>query len=213
MSVPFTRDRNPSWFVRNYVEYSRRRRVDVFVDEELAATRLVENAARRPKVSLFVMESDDAFTELPRQLPNNAFKLSESTNSHIRIKWVQQPKGVLIIKKNNDLDVLLHMIQVASWLQSEWKCEIVVEEVVAQEIQNAEFDTMGLAPRIMAVEDPGDGVDFVVCIGGDGTVLYLSSLFSGADSVPPIICFNAGSLGFLTVHELIDHKFVILWFC
>ncbi len=38
-------------------------------------------------------------------------------------------------------------------------------------------------------------VDLVVALGGDGTLLYVSSLFSR--HVPPVVCFSMGSLGFL----------------
>lgn len=41
--------------------------------------------------------------------------------------------------------------------------------------------------------------DFVVTLGGDGTVLHASTLFQNA--VPPIISFSLGSLGFLTTFE------------
>jgi NAD+ kinase len=39
-------------------------------------------------------------------------------------------------------------------------------------------------------------VDFVVCLGGDGLILHVSTLFKTA--VPPVLSFNLGSLGFLT---------------
>lgn len=38
--------------------------------------------------------------------------------------------------------------------------------------------------------------DFIITLGGDGTVLYASWLFQGI--VPPVISFSLGSLGFLT---------------
>ena len=43
-------------------------------------------------------------------------------------------------------------------------------------------------------------MDFVVCLGGDGTILHASSLFQQA--IPPVISFSLGSLGFLTNHTL-----------
>lgn len=43
-------------------------------------------------------------------------------------------------------------------------------------------------------------MDFVVCLGGDGTILHASSLFQRA--IPPVISFSLGSLGFLTNHTL-----------
>ena len=49
-------------------------------------------------------------------------------------------------------------------------------------------------------DDLTDKIDFIVCLGGDGTLLYASSLFQ--QSVPPIMAFHLGSLGFLTPFEI-----------
>lgn len=46
---------------------------------------------------------------------------------------------------------------------------------------------------------PRELVDFVITLGGDGTVLFAAFLFQ--EKVPPIIPFNLGSLGFLTVFD------------
>lgn len=48
-------------------------------------------------------------------------------------------------------------------------------------------------------DDLTDKVDFIICLGGDGTLLYASSLFQ--QSVPPVMAFHLGSLGFLTPFE------------
>lgn len=45
-------------------------------------------------------------------------------------------------------------------------------------------------------DDLTDKIDFIICLGGDGTLLYASLLFQ--QSVPPVMAFNLGSLGFLT---------------
>ncbi|KAI5294662.1 hypothetical protein KEM52_003514, partial [Ascosphaera acerosa] len=42
-------------------------------------------------------------------------------------------------------------------------------------------------------------IDFVVTLGGDGTVLHTSNMFQGI--VPPVLSFSLGSLGFLTKFE------------
>jgi NADH kinase len=39
-------------------------------------------------------------------------------------------------------------------------------------------------------------IDLVVTLGGDGTILHASSLFSVA-AVPPVLSFSMGTLGFL----------------
>ncbi|KAJ3062617.1 NAD(+) kinase [Podochytrium sp. JEL0797] len=53
----------------------------------------------------------------------------------------------------------------------------------------------------------GAEVDLVVTLGGDGTVLYTSSLFQ--NRVPPIVPFHLGSLGFLTVFDHATYETVL----
>ena len=50
----------------------------------------------------------------------------------------------------------------------------------------------GTIPRHVA-----DGLDAVVTLGGDGTVLWTCSIL-GNGSVPPLVPFAMGSLGFMT---------------
>ncbi|EMD37768.1 hypothetical protein CERSUDRAFT_83539 [Gelatoporia subvermispora B] len=49
--------------------------------------------------------------------------------------------------------------------------------------------------------------DFVVTLGGDGTVLFTSWLFQRI--VPPVLPFALGSLGFLTNFDFADHESVM----
>ncbi len=41
-----------------------------------------------------------------------------------------------------------------------------------------------------------DSIDFCICFGGDGLLMHLNTLFSNC-CIPPSMCFNFGSLGFL----------------
>lgn len=52
-------------------------------------------------------------------------------------------------------------------------------------------------------DDLTDRIDFIICLGGDGTLLYASLLFQ--QSVPPVMAFHLGSLGFLTPFQF--HNF------
>ncbi|VDD76419.1 unnamed protein product [Mesocestoides corti] len=47
-----------------------------------------------------------------------------------------------------------------------------------------------------------DLTDMVICLGGDGTLLHVASIFQ--DTVPPILSFHMGSLGFLTPFSFAD---------
>lgn len=53
-------------------------------------------------------------------------------------------------------------------------------------------------------DDISDCIDLIICLGGDGTLLYASSLFQG--SVPPVMAFHLGSLGFLTPFKFESYK-------
>ena len=53
-------------------------------------------------------------------------------------------------------------------------------------------------------DDLTDKIDFVVCLGGDGTLLHASSLFQ--QCVPPIMAFHLGSLGFLAPFKFEDFE-------
>ncbi|KAJ3988260.1 hypothetical protein F5890DRAFT_521353 [Lentinula detonsa] len=50
-------------------------------------------------------------------------------------------------------------------------------------------------------------IDFVITLGGDGTVLFTSWLFQRI--VPPVLSFALGSLGFLTNFDFADHQAVM----
>ncbi|KAI5451067.1 NADH kinase pos5 [Naganishia albida] len=87
-------------------------------------------------------------------------------------------------------------------------------------------------PRIAGGEDPtcpvpaASGtnpppeVDLVVTLGGDGTILHVSSLYARAGVVPPVVSFSMGSLGFLlpfhiegyrkTLSDIWRRKFAVL---
>ena len=51
-------------------------------------------------------------------------------------------------------------------------------------------------PHVFDVGPNAEKIDLVVTLGGDGTILHASSLFS-AGAVPPVLSFSMGTLGFL----------------
>ncbi|KIL68817.1 hypothetical protein M378DRAFT_8259 [Amanita muscaria Koide BX008] len=61
-------------------------------------------------------------------------------------------------------------------------------------------------PHGAEVWNPGpnaEQIDLVVTLGGDGTILHASSLFS-AGAVPPVLSFSMGTLGFLLPFHIDD---------
>ena len=49
-------------------------------------------------------------------------------------------------------------------------------------------------------------VDMTTTLGGDGTILHASSLFSTERHVPPILSFSMGTLGFLGEWKFSEYK-------
>lgn len=49
-------------------------------------------------------------------------------------------------------------------------------------------------------------VDLTSTLGGDGTILHAASLFSDSATVPPILSFSMGTLGFLGEWKFQEHK-------
>ncbi|EEP79312.1 predicted protein [Uncinocarpus reesii 1704] len=53
---------------------------------------------------------------------------------------------------------------------------------------------------------PPEKVDLMVTLGGDGTILRASSFFATSKTVPPILSFSMGTLGFLGEWKFSEYK-------
>ncbi|XP_050308463.1 NAD kinase-like isoform X2 [Anthonomus grandis grandis] len=118
-----------------------------------------------------------------------------------RLTWYKPPLTVLVIKKVRDASVYSPFITLIRWLIEEKRMVVFVESAVMDDPHLNEFQCFPLLKdRLMTFrlgkDDLTDKIDFIVCLGGDGTLLYASQLFQ--QSVPPVMAFHLGSLGFLT---------------
>ncbi|PIK49360.1 NAD kinase isoform 1 [Apostichopus japonicus] len=126
-----------------------------------------------------------------------------------KLIWRESPLTVLVIKKIMDVSVLEPFKELAKYLLEEKKLIIYVESKVLEEpelMEDKEFDQYRLKMKTFRDGDQlGDKIDFIVCLGGDGTLLYASSLFQEG-TVPPVIAFHLGSFGFLTPYEFSEFR-------
>jgi len=136
---------------------------------------------------------------------NQQMRVTSSVRSvdsgRVRLIWPERPRRVLLIKKWRDPNVTQMARDAGIWLQQRGVRVCVEERVHADDLP--EFES------IEEEEISGNlakNVDFVLCLGGDGTLLHLSSLLTGngANAVPPVVSFGLGSLGFLTPFEFGD---------
>jgi len=89
---------------------------------------------------------------------------------------------VLVIKKVRDVSVLTPFVQLVRWLTVEKRMLVFVESSVLDDallLANPAFSCV--KDRLMTFRDGKDDltdkIDFIICLGGDGTLLYASLLF------------------------------------
>ena len=146
-----------------------------------------------------------------------AIETKELSVRDVLIRWDGPPRSVLIIKRWKDAGARRRAAELAAWLRAAFgvQVHVGVEEDEWDEVrklldgENARLERLGSGRRAKGsvrpfIKTPRDArpaldPDLLICIGGDGTVLYASALFQG--SVPPVITMHGGSLGFMTVFD------------
>ncbi|XP_056130138.1 NAD kinase isoform X1 [Lampris incognitus] len=118
-----------------------------------------------------------------------------------RLTWNKPPKSVLVIKKIQDASLLQPFKELCMFLTEVKNMIVYVERKVLEDPAITSDDNFGAIIKKFCtfsedLDDISNCVDFIICLGGDGTLLYASSLFQ--ESVPPVMAFHLGSLGFLT---------------
>ncbi|KAM9686995.1 NAD kinase isoform 2-T5 [Trichechus inunguis] len=118
-----------------------------------------------------------------------------------RLTWNKAPKSVLVIKKICDASLLQPFKELCMYLMEENNMIVYVEKKVLEDPAIVSDENFGPVKKKFCTfredyDDISNQIDFIICLGGDGTLLYASSLFQG--SVPPVMAFHLGSLGFLT---------------
>ncbi|XP_014663475.1 PREDICTED: NAD kinase-like isoform X2 [Priapulus caudatus] len=143
-----------------------------------------------------------------RTMKNSAGLMSIQDPASLRLTWYKTPFSVLVIKKIYDEDIIRPFVEIISHLVKERRMMVYVEEAILKDVKlnsNEDFDR--LKDKLYTVsegqDDLTDKIDFILCLGGDGTLLHASSLFQ--TSVPPVLAFHLGSLGFLTIFEYAEN--------
>ena len=149
----------------------------------------------------------EQFGPCGRIMKNSAKEMTVQDPASQRLTWQKPPLTVLVIKKVRDAAVIPAFLQMVKWFINEKRMVVFVESAVMDDpelVRNPEFGH--IQEKLMTfneqADDLTDKIDFVVCLGGDGTLLYASSLFQ--QSVPPIMAFHLGSLGFLAPFKFED---------
>ncbi|KAL9029336.1 MAG: hypothetical protein Q9196_002413 [Gyalolechia fulgens] len=87
---------------------------------------------------------------------------------------------------------------------------VLLEPDTASQLHRSfDFPVYSLSDVRNVITDPTaltEKVDLTVTFGGDGTILRASSIFSSALSVPPMLSFSMGTLGFLGEWKFAEFK-------
>ncbi|KAJ1329502.1 NAD+ kinase [Microdochium nivale] len=182
-------------------------------------------------------ENDDLHSRLltKKQLSEMAWGVRELSRRLGSMKLKFKVRSVFILTKLYDPELLYKARELARWLLSkdrDVRYTVYVEESIKS---NKKFDMPGLLDELRREyveagemdEDTPRAVldrrlrfwtedmcrtrphmfDFVLTLGGDGTVLYASWLFQRI--VPPVLSFALGSLGFLTKFDFSEFEEIL----
>lgn len=143
----------------------------------------------------------------------NVRKLSKKLGS---VKLKLSVRTVFLVTKAHDESLVSLTREVCQWLLSKERDTPYIVYVEKRLQKHPDFDADGLVQGEPAAtgrlkywdnklaHDQPHIFDFVVTLGGDGTVLYTSWLFQRI--VPPVLSFSLGSLGFLTKFDFDHYK-------
>ncbi|CAK7229269.1 NADH kinase pos5 [Sporothrix curviconia] len=143
-------------------------------------------------------------------LPDRIVPRYEETqaSSLLSLHWPQPPRNVLIMPKLHAPHVTRSAIEFARHLAKNYPdLHLVFESRIASDIhESLPFPIYA----IIGSDDPTSlfprKIDLITTLGGDGTILRAASLFSLQPSVPPILSFSMGSLGFLGEWKFDEYK-------
>jgi len=116
----------------------------------------------------------------------------------VLLKWRRPPKTVLLVKKRGDGELTEHLSSIAKYLISKHNIKPIIEPSVKEELPELDAFPEHELPLSCST------IDFIVCLGGDGSLLHVNSLFAGR--VPPVLAFFCGTLGFLTPFDINDFE-------
>uniref|UniRef100_H3D1D1 NAD(+) kinase n=1 Tax=Tetraodon nigroviridis TaxID=99883 RepID=H3D1D1_TETNG len=142
-------------------------------------------------------------------LPNPTSVMHIQDPASQRLTWNKPPVNVLVIRKIRDESLVEPFKELCRFLVEEKRMMVYVERRAADDAALLKDESFGAVRNQLCTfregyDDISDCIDLIICLGGDGTLLYASSLFQG--SVPPVMAFHLGSLGFLTPFKFDSYK-------
>ena len=118
-------------------------------------------------------------------------------------------KAIMVITKARDNSLITLTKQLVEWLLESHPHIVVFVDTKLQQSKRfgvAPSNSLKYWTKRLVKKQP-ELFDLVVTLGGDGTVLYASTLFQHI--APPVLPFSLGSLGFLTNFQFHEFKHIL----
>ncbi|TQS34715.1 hypothetical protein Golomagni_04889 [Golovinomyces magnicellulatus] len=145
-----------------------------------------------------------SISELPSRTFPRYLQSTKPGSSLLSLHWPRPPRNLLLVQKLYSPDVTESVVQFSKHIRSEYpEVNIIVEPRIASTLQDKLNFPLYVSDHR---SNMADKVDVIATFGGDGTVLRAASLFKLHGSVPPILSFSMGTLGFLGEWNFAEHK-------
>lgn len=120
--------------------------------------------------------------------------------------WTNPPKNILIVKKPWHDKVLDATLTFVKHIYNNYpSVNIIVTPEVADELKDINDKDENSIPIFTGpINEIITKTELIVSLGGDGTILRGVSLFSNT-TVPPVLSFSLGTLGFLLPFDFANH--------
>lgn len=130
-----------------------------------------------------------------------------SRHDLLALKWPSPPRNILFVRKDNDKSAQEALLEYINHVKSAYPdTNLLFEPHVAQELHEAFDFPLYTLDREAGRTPYHEKVDLTSTLGGDGTILHAASLFATAKSVPPVLSFSMGTLGFLGEWKFAEYK-------
>ncbi|KAL4920479.1 ATP-NAD kinase-like domain-containing protein [Aspergillus aurantiobrunneus] len=178
-----------------------------------------QEPGRRPKSPSPPKNAVESRHLTKKQLSDMAWNVRNLSKKLDSIRLKLNVQTIFLVTKAGDEAVVGATRKVARWLLSKDRGTEYVVYIENKLQMDPEFDYEGLVKEDPSVKerlrfwdtklatDQAHQFDFVITLGGDGTVLYTSWLFQHV--VPPVLSFSLGSLGFLTKFDFNNYQNIL----
>ncbi|KAF5663226.1 NAD+ kinase [Fusarium heterosporum] len=145
-----------------------------------------------------------SIAELPNRIHPRFLQSTKPGSSLLSLNWPKPPQNILIIHKLYSDTVVDAVVKFSTYLHNEYpEVNLVFEPRIAGSLKGRlDFPIYTSDSR----SNMADKIDVIATFGGDGTVLRAASLYKLHGSVPPILSFNMGTLGFLGEWDFREYK-------